>query len=497
MSAGPSTSSGTAFHVMITTAFYDPAAREGKQHDYKAIVVGTLLNSVYYVRYAFIQRCSTRDVLEQLYTVDARFPGVFQGFEANGFQSLYSLLLEYKAQEKGFPIRIETRTSTGNKYVRIEGLEGFVNNGQILFQKSGSGYDSDIGLLIDQLEDFPNGAHDDQVDAAAGAWVALPITYPWVRIGNMSSTYIPRIAFSDPNWGLEKSNLKDEASGPVVFKGSGGDVTVEGDVVLPQTGLPTEPHAPTHATGGSDPVTPADIGASPAGHIHDDRYYTETESDALFLGIADKAADSERLDGIDSERFIYGDNEQGTTYVYDADSITKSGPHYIPNADNGGSGWPYNSWWYIVHIQRLAGTAAARQIAYLEFGFDQYQRRRKSSGVWTAWEQTPTNPTNWTPITNWGTGWGNYATYTTSYRIDRGMLQISGAVTRTSGTGRVIATINGIDLPHYSILPASSSRYYVNLAIVQYSDYIELQIDSDTHANYEWYLHINHSIRLE
>ncbi len=37
-------------------------------------------------------------------------------------------------------------------------------------------------------------------------------------------------------------------------------------------------HAAQHASGGSDPVTPASIGAAPAVHAHDDRYFTETES---------------------------------------------------------------------------------------------------------------------------------------------------------------------------------------------------------------------------
>ena len=41
-------------------------------------------------------------------------------------------------------------------------------------------------------------------------------------------------------------------------------ITVEGDVTLPQTGLTPGPHAPTHAVGGSDPLTAEDIGAAVA-----------------------------------------------------------------------------------------------------------------------------------------------------------------------------------------------------------------------------------------
>ncbi|CAM0097987.1 long tail fiber protein distal subunit [Vibrio phage K567] len=42
-------------------------------------------------------------------------------------------------------------------------------------------------------------------------------------------------------------------------------------------------------------------------HTHDDRYYTETESDARFLGISAKAADAQLLDGINSTSFLRSD----------------------------------------------------------------------------------------------------------------------------------------------------------------------------------------------
>ena len=152
---------------MITTAFFDPAARTGKQHDYKAIIVGTLMPSgIYYVRYAFIRRASTDTVLEKAYEVDAEFPGILFGFEANGFQLLYEDLLNFKAKEKGYHLNIIKVTSTGNKEARIESLAGYIERGLIRFRK---GY-SDIDLLIEQLLDFPHGAHDDGPDALQHAF---------------------------------------------------------------------------------------------------------------------------------------------------------------------------------------------------------------------------------------------------------------------------------------------------------------------------------------
>ena len=46
---------------------------------------------------------------------------------------------------------------------------------------------------------------------------------------------------------------------------------------------------------------------SKSNHNHDGRYYTETESDARFLGISAKASNSDKLDGIDSTGFILND----------------------------------------------------------------------------------------------------------------------------------------------------------------------------------------------
>lgn len=151
---------------MITTAFYDPAVSEKSKADYKAIVVGSMLAGRYYVRYAWIKHKKTaQDVLTELYRIDADFPGVIQGFEKNGFQVLYQELLKNKAEKMGYPITIQGLTSVGNKYTRIESLAGFVEDGSIIFQRDEKGYGSDIGLLVEQLQEFPHAAHDDGPDA--------------------------------------------------------------------------------------------------------------------------------------------------------------------------------------------------------------------------------------------------------------------------------------------------------------------------------------------
>ena len=133
------------------------------------------------------------------------------------------------------------------------------------------------------------------------------------------------------------------------FGTAAGTVCQGNDGRLSDSRTPTT-HASTHATGAADAIAPSDIGAEPAftkntahnknfgtaagtvcagddsrlsdartplSHNHDDRYYTETETDTLlatkaasghnhdttYLGITAKAADSDKLDGNDSSAF--------------------------------------------------------------------------------------------------------------------------------------------------------------------------------------------------
>ena len=70
---------------------------------------------------------------------------------------------------------------------------------------------------------------------------------------------------------------------------------------------------------------------SPAVHAHDDRYFTEAEADARFLGSTATAANAELLDGLDSDAFVRGDDllvagigVEGAFTVTTTDTVVKS-----------------------------------------------------------------------------------------------------------------------------------------------------------------------------
>lgn len=104
--------------------------------------------------------------------------------------------------------------------------------------------------------------------------------------------------------------------------GAGGGITVSADAVA---------HADTSTlngtygqTGNSNGVVTQNLSITTDGYGHvtnlssanvdlDDRYYTETEADARFLGISAKAADSELLDGVNGASYMRSDANDNVT----------------------------------------------------------------------------------------------------------------------------------------------------------------------------------------
>jgi predicted phage terminase large subunit-like protein len=82
----------------------------------------------------------------------------------------------------GFTVEVERES--GSKEVRAGPLASQVENGNVVLV-NGS-YTTDF---IEELRNFPNGKHDDQVDAAAGAFNWLPKTYETFAGGAMQRRF--------------------------------------------------------------------------------------------------------------------------------------------------------------------------------------------------------------------------------------------------------------------------------------------------------------------
>ena len=96
---------------------------------------------------------------------------------------------EYIAKEKGYPLPLEPVRNISNKIIRISSnLSTLINNGEILFNID----DPEQKILIEQLEDFPDGDNDDAPDALS---IAVSKGIEWMKMKNFSMqspVFIPK-----------------------------------------------------------------------------------------------------------------------------------------------------------------------------------------------------------------------------------------------------------------------------------------------------------------
>ncbi len=139
----------------------DPSlGRRPGRGDYTAIVIlardqdsGTM-----FVLDADIRRRKPDEIIERIIALAQAYD--FSQFvaEANQFQEVLADNLSARARRAGVRLPLKKITSTANKQVRIESLEPFISQGTLRFSRRQQ-------LLLEQLRQFPLGAHDDGPDA--------------------------------------------------------------------------------------------------------------------------------------------------------------------------------------------------------------------------------------------------------------------------------------------------------------------------------------------
>lgn len=147
-------------------AFWDVAAGKSSRTDYNAIVtIGrNRRTGVIYIVDAWAQKCrahvALKVALEKIKIYQHRTFAVETigiGFDME--RQLQNLVMK----EKVYSTRITAISYQGtNKEKRIEALEPLCESGFLRFKKKHS-------LLLEQLEQFPSGQHDDVADSLAGA----------------------------------------------------------------------------------------------------------------------------------------------------------------------------------------------------------------------------------------------------------------------------------------------------------------------------------------
>lgn len=150
--------------------FWDLAATEKKAiGDDPDFTVGgrvSLSDRIYYIEHIARDRYGAKELEDTLRRIAAAdSAGVKVGFEQEPGASGKLLVEHYRELLRGF--RVEGLRSTGDKVTRAMAWLGQAEAGNVKLVRGGWNED-----FLAEVEDFPVGSHDDQVDAISGA-VAL------------------------------------------------------------------------------------------------------------------------------------------------------------------------------------------------------------------------------------------------------------------------------------------------------------------------------------
>jgi predicted phage terminase large subunit-like protein len=147
--------------------FWDVAQGKSRRSDYNAIVTIARhrVTGAIFVVDAWGKKCPMHEAMKVAVQKMKEWGHRTFGVETIGVgHDTYRQLNEKMQKEKIYGTRLKAIAShkERNKEKRIENLEPLVENGFLRFKKT-------LRLLLEQMENFPGGSHDDLPDALAGA----------------------------------------------------------------------------------------------------------------------------------------------------------------------------------------------------------------------------------------------------------------------------------------------------------------------------------------
>ncbi len=144
------------------TMFLDPASAR-KKSDFSAFVVLGFFEGKYYVLEAFGSVLNTKGIAKKFLELKEKWNPHKCALEANFGGDFLKSYIKEEALKRGITLHIKAITNRENKEERIERLEIPIEEGEILFSPNQI-------LLLEQLEQFPDGKNDDLPDALEGAF---------------------------------------------------------------------------------------------------------------------------------------------------------------------------------------------------------------------------------------------------------------------------------------------------------------------------------------
>ncbi|MEH6943728.1 phage terminase large subunit [Bacillus sp. JJ722] len=146
-------------------AFWDIATGKSSRSDYNAIVTVGInrTTGVIFIKDAWAKKCPAHEALNVAVDKIKEYEHRVFLIETIGVgHDFYRQLRERLSKERIFRTKLKPITHySSNKEKRIEALEPICESGFLRFNKKHS-------LLLEQLEQFPDGKHDDLADALSG-----------------------------------------------------------------------------------------------------------------------------------------------------------------------------------------------------------------------------------------------------------------------------------------------------------------------------------------
>ncbi len=148
---------------------------------------------VLYVLDADIRRRKPDALIEDVIAFHRRREYQSFAMETNQFQKFLSDELERRSRQAGAYVPVRGIHNTTDKLGRIQRLQPLVSSGTLRFSRRQV-------TLLDQLRQFPMGAHDDGPDAlemavsAAGGWHSMTLSTSRIRMPQVSIYDDPRLS---------------------------------------------------------------------------------------------------------------------------------------------------------------------------------------------------------------------------------------------------------------------------------------------------------------
>lgn len=139
----------------------DPSKGKTDASDFSAFVMlGLGVDGLLYVDANLARRDSTR-IVDDGFTIASQFQPHAFGIEINQFQELLAVEFQRQAAERGTILPLVQINNLVKKETRIRLLGPYLRTRQFRFRSNSAGADE----LLNQLQSFPNGSHDDGPDA--------------------------------------------------------------------------------------------------------------------------------------------------------------------------------------------------------------------------------------------------------------------------------------------------------------------------------------------